>query len=66
MLVEDDDDYLLSLVQDSTGRQNSKFEHSLLRAKEDLAAAEQEETTAKEMLTKAKEQVMIFGICTYV
>ena len=57
MLVEDNDDYLLTLVQDSTGRRNSKFDQALLRAKEELAAAEQEEATAKEMLTKAKELV---------
>lgn len=60
MLVEDNDDgYLLSLVQDSTGRTNSKFEQTLLKAKEDLAAAEQQEMIAKEMLSKAKEQVHI-------
>ena len=57
MLVEDNDDYLLTLVQDSTGRRNSKFDQALLRAKEELAAAEREEATAKEMLTKAKELV---------
>ena len=58
MLAEDhDDDYLLSLVQDSTGRRSSKFEHSVLKAKEDLATAEQQETIAKEKLAKAKEQV---------
>ena len=63
MLVEDTDDYLLSLVQDSTVRQNSKFEQSMLRAKEELAKAEQEEAMAKETLAKAKEQVLIFGMC---
>ena len=57
MLVEDNDDYLLTLVQASTGRRNSKFEQALLKAKGELAVAEQEEATAKEMLTKAKEQV---------
>ena len=59
MFEDPDDDYLLSLVQDSTGRRNSKFEHSLLKAKEDLAVAQQEETIAREMLTKAKEQVLM-------
>lgn len=59
LLVEDnDDDYLLSLVQDSTGRRNSKFEHSILKAKEELAAAEEQERIAKESLAKAKEQVL--------
>ena len=58
MLAEDvDDDHLLSLVQDSTGRRNFKVEHSILQAKEDLVNAEQQETIAKEMLAKAKEQV---------
>jgi len=60
LLVEDNDDYLLTLVQDSTGRRNSKFDQALLRAKEELAAAEQEEATAKEMLTKAKELVLTY------
>ena len=66
LLVEDTDDYLLSLVQDSTGRKNSKFEQSMLRAKEELAKAEEEETKAKEMLGKAKEQVLILVVCVWV
>ena len=39
-MVEDpDDDYLFLLVQENTGRRNSRYEHHLLRTKEDLAAA---------------------------
>lgn len=61
-MVEDNDgDYLLTLVQDSTGRRNSKFEQSVLKAKGDLTVAEQEEMMAKESLAKAKEQVCILN-----
>jgi len=61
LLADDpDDEHLLSLVQDSTGRRNSRYEHAVLKAQEDVKNAEQQEVQAKENLASAKELVSEF------
>jgi len=61
LLADDpDDEQLLSLVQDSTGRRNSRYEHAILKAQEDVKNAEKQEVQAKENLANAKELVSNF------
>jgi len=44
-------------VQDSTGRRNSRYEHAVIKAQQDVKNAELLEEQAKENLAKAKEYV---------
>ncbi len=54
---EEDDEELLSMLAEGLGNRTSLLDVHLDRAREAVAAAEQEESEAQRALTHAKEQV---------